>query len=379
MKLNRRNILKSGLAFSCVSSINIHAQAMSNLTGIDTKFKNVVFFYDPFGVPDIINNWIPNDDMTLKPANAPLESIKQYCRFYKNVGKRLSIPSVDHTSLNTTFNEDTLDQKVVPYFSNGNDSHPLYFASANPASKPSRANSIFTPFINELPKAVKYVNDLIATPNTTTLEHNVQQFENVLNENINIVDRDTMRLHKDEIVNQINELKTVQCQPVVQSNLTSDSNIEMSKPYIDLSVSTMSCGLTNFSFIAIGSSDGDLHFYENGMLKSMSASASRNETATYLEGARQVSEQFAYLIDQLMKTNDQNGDPLFNSTLVVKFSNVGELGNPDQERNIPFVLSSGHPDFPGNQIVDADGSHANVLNEVIDLLDLEDEVNYYSI
>lgn len=88
--------------------------------------------------------------------------------------------------------------------------------------------------------------------------------------------------------------------------------------------------------------------------------------APHTETRNHLSARFAHLIEQLRSTNDDLGNPLLDSTIVVQVTDMGD-GDAHGNEQAPMILAGGGAAVNKGQVTTC-GAHANILDTATELL-----------
>jgi hypothetical protein len=137
----------------------------------------------------------------------------------------------------------------------------------------------------------------------------------------------------------------------------------------------LACNLTKVVSIQMGTDGakfaptGFTEAYHDGAIHS-------NVESRYAAQRAYLSDRMASIINILKTTNDENGQPLFNSTLVLQVSDMGNA-NAHMGTDAPFMMMSGNSKFNGGRIINV-GQHTSLLDTAAQAMGLSGYTNYGS-
>jgi len=137
----------------------------------------------------------------------------------------------------------------------------------------------------------------------------------------------------------------------------------------------LACNLTKVVSIQMGtdgakfSPTGFNESYHDGAIHS-------NVEARYAAQRAYLSDRMGDLISTLKSTTDDAGQPLFNSTLILQVSDMGNA-NAHIGSDAPFMMMSGSSKFNGGRIINV-GQHTSLLDTAAQAVGLSGYTNYGS-
>jgi hypothetical protein len=120
----------------------------------------------------------------------------------------------------------------------------------------------------------------------------------------------------------------------------------------------LACNLTKVVSIQMGT-DGS-NITGTGFANTLHDSIHSGSDAKFIAHRAYLSGRVRSLIDILKSTTDEAGRPLFESTLIVQLSDMGN-GSDHSGKNAPLMLASGNAKFNGGRIITAN-THTQLLD-----------------
>jgi hypothetical protein len=135
----------------------------------------------------------------------------------------------------------------------------------------------------------------------------------------------------------------------------------------------LSCNLTKVISIQMGT-DG-AKFSPTGFSESFHDGAIHsNVESRYAAQRAYLSDRMGDLISILKSTTDEAGQPLFNSTLILQVSDMGNA-NAHMGTDAPFMMMSGNSKFNGGRVISVP-EHTSLLDTAAQAMGLSGYTNY---
>ena len=393
----------STLAMGIMSSRFAEAQTASG------KVQRVVFVYIPGGTP-FLPGATPNDPpistftptgsagaLTMNSCSQPFDAVKQNCIFFKDTmivsgeseagGHGLTFRVLGAFNGNGTTVDNVLAQSAIG--STSRFSSLRLGVIANKADGEildcsiSSTNTWTQSAYSSNPRTV--FNTLFtggtsgggSTATTAQLQQTkiydlnlaaLQKIRNQLSA--------TERLRADENIAAIEKLKTdlnsstdpisSGCSAPSWNNYgTTDADPMEGKHFSQLfdqqarnAALALACNLTKVVSIQMGT-DGS-NFSGTGFANTLHDAIHGGVVANFIRHRTYLSERVRSLIDILKSTTDEAGRPLFESTLIVQLSDMGN-GSEHSGKDAPLMLASGNAKFNGGRVITAN-HHTQLLD-----------------
>lgn len=392
----------STLAMGIMSSRFAEAQTSS------AKIQRVVFVYIPGGTPFVpgatandppVSTFTPTGStgaLTMSATSQPLDGVKQNCIFFKNTmivageseagGHGLTFRVLGAFNGNGTTVDNVLAQSAIG--STSRFSSLRLGVISNTAAGATLDCSISSTNIwtqstySSNPRTV--FNTLFTggsggggTATTAQLQQTkiydmnlaaLQKIRNQLSA--------TERLRADENIAAIEKLKTdlnssndpisSGCSNPSWNNYgTTDADPMEGKHFSQLfdqqarnAALALACNLTKVVSIQMGT-DGS-NITGTGFANTLHDSIHSGSVDKFIAHRAYLSGRVRSLIDILKSTTDEAGRPLFESTLIVQLSDMGN-GSDHSGKDAPLMLASGNAKFNGNRIITAN-THTQLLD-----------------
>ena len=110
----------------------------------------------------------------------------------------------------------------------------------------------------------------------------------------------------------------------------------------------LKCGLTNFAVLSLGRDNAEFTCDELPALGTFHTAIHSGSDDQYIAFRNYLSARFAYLINKLKETTDENGDSLLDTTLVLQITCMGH-GNAHDTNNAPFTMATATKNMIGGR------------------------------
>ena len=149
----------------------------------------------------------------------------------------------------------------------------------------------------------------------------------------------------------------------------------ISELQIDLAVLALRCNLTPVVSIMLGNHQSDHSVPELNYTDTYHQSIHGGRAGTHLETRGYLSDRMRYLIEELRNTNDQFGNPMLDTTLVVQVTDMGD-GNAHTSDEAPMFLAGGGSRINRGRLMQC-GQHVNIFDTMTEVLGLTGQVPQY--
>ncbi|MCJ8314744.1 MAG: hypothetical protein HRU38_18610 [Saccharospirillaceae bacterium] len=366
MNNNRRQFLKTSSLAAIIGSTGIR----SSWANTNNNIKNLVILYEYGGVRGGKDNWLPDASMNLKSASAGFESIKDDCIFFSDChltdkeGAELAFhENNEYFAISDSVKINTLNYHAGVLNKNYYVT-PLTNINNGTSSELSHANYIdelsVLDFHQQLRNNQPYMLDI--------LQKHLDETETLINKLSPNIDVNIQNTQTD-LQNKLAKMQ-IDCQltPEQMGNLTHLKTMQLA--FSDMT-QALACGKSNVLTYVMSSYE-DSEFGDDGTIvdgiTSVKDAVQTGSDEQALAVKAMYDSQTVAFIEQLKSTNDADGNPLLDSTIVLKVSAHGDVKNESMS-DAPFMLISGQHINTG-QVVSAQGSHLRVLDTVQQLLQL---------
>jgi len=149
---------------------------------------------------------------------------------------------------------------------------------------------------------------------------------------------------------------------------------EITNRHCEMIANAFRCNLTRVATLQLGTHQAEHVVPESGHSGDYHNSIHGAGTPAYILARKYLTERLAYLIKTLKETNDENGDPLIDSTIILQVTDMGN-GNAHDGNNCPFTLAGGSNITGGRTFSGADNN--SLLNTVAKAMGVDDQVELF--
>ncbi|MCJ8315415.1 MAG: DUF1552 domain-containing protein, partial [Saccharospirillaceae bacterium] len=146
---------------------------------------------------------------------------------------------------------------------------------------------------------------------------------------------------------------------------------EITNRHCDLIASAFRCNLTRVATLQLGTHQAEHVVPESGYGGDYHASIHGAGGSAYVSARKYLTERLAYLIKVLKESNDEYGQPLIDSTIILQVTDMGN-GNAHDGNNCPFTIAGGTNILGGRTVSGANND--SLLNTVADALGVADQL-----
>lgn len=411
---HRRNFLKfvaktgisipalqaSTLAMGVMSSRFAEAQTSSN------KVKRVVFVFIPGGTPGHARaTFTPtvgsNGALTMKACSQPMDAHKQNCIFVDNAaivsgttpagGHGLTFRVLGAFNGNGTTVDNVLAQSVIGASSRfGSLRLGVISNSATGATLDCSISSVNTWTQSTYVSNPRTVFNSLFTGGASTGSTAQQQQLKIYDVNLAALNKIRTQLSVEEQLRVDENIAAIQKLKNDLNNSTTTTGGACTNPAWDNFGATeadpmvgahfsqlfdqqarnaalaMACNLTKVVSIQMGTDGGN--FAATGFTDTYHGSIHVGQDAPFIAQRAYLQGRVASLINILKTTPDETGAPLFNSTLIVQLSDMGN-GQVHLGEDAPLLLASGSSAFRGGRVVGG-SMHTQLLDNAAQAIGL---------
>ncbi|BCE00564.1 DUF1552 domain-containing protein [Marinicellulosiphila megalodicopiae] len=390
-QVQRRNFLKAsaGVATMPTSAIGLNVLSTQAMAATDSPIKRVVFVYVPFGAYP--GTHLFNNDSELQEGCEPLENHKDNIIFFEGCDSNVSTYQTNGI-LGLRDRSKTLDVALGEAFENESLIPSIQLGVETSTTSISYNNNQVVPQQNN---PVNAYNDIISATGNNLLSQDYKKIVSPLEYNLEELAKIKQTIsHDSKKVQRIEDFETAiqkikkqnQNMPgVLCSNETQniyDWNGEISNNFTlisnmhcDTIATAFKCNITKIATLQLSNPDTSTQstipdfegvgFYE----------MTHYGKDKYITYSRYCNERIAYLIDNLKNTTDENGQPLLDSTLVLKVTDFGNADAHDPS-NAPFMMAAGNNIFDGGRNVSAKDNY-ELLDTITQALGLSDQIGMF--
>ena len=363
--------------------------------------NRVIFVYIPGGCPFQNGNslFTPSSDLTLAPASATMESVKNECVFFSDasvsgggghgsttktlggsvsrttydialervIGASSPFPSLQLGVQSTDGNHGyatMVDGRQVTYQDNPMATFNRVFGgnvSVTPIGS-RRAQSVLDIQKDEIAE----LQSVLGASEKTRLDEHLASIEKI-----------EERLQQQDSQNAQEACTSPIWNEEGYSHDTADKTrftLE-SKLQVDLAVLAMRCNYTRVISFMFGNHQSEHAVPELNYSGAYHQSIHGGSTATYTETRAYLAGRLTYLIEQLRSATDDTGNSLLDSTLVVQVTDMAD-GNAHSTDNAPMLLAGGGSHIRRGQLASC-GDHVNIFDTVTEAMGLTGQVEQY--
>ncbi|BCE03146.1 DUF1552 domain-containing protein [Marinicellulosiphila megalodicopiae] len=149
---------------------------------------------------------------------------------------------------------------------------------------------------------------------------------------------------------------------------------DITNRHCDMIANAFRCNLTRVATLQLGTHQAEHVVPESGHAGDYHNSIHGSGTPAYILARKYLTERLAYLIKVLKETNDEFGQPLIDSTIILQVTDMGN-GNAHDGSNCPFTVAGGTNIIGGRTVSGADNN--TLLNTVADALGVAGQISLY--
>ncbi|MCJ8312850.1 MAG: hypothetical protein HRU38_05125 [Saccharospirillaceae bacterium] len=357
IKMNRRQLFKNTAAVVTVSTLG--STSLKAICANTNKAKNVIFFYVPLGAPH--GKWVPsmsNGEVELNECTQPYESVKQRCVFFDNMKTR----GGQWRDLDGVRVGRRTRKSLIEIFAEKNTGHyPMNFLPITSGSGISyQVNRVS--FHSNPWSTYDHLKEITAAPYIELLEKNMQHSLALIEQTTGL-DKDEITRYQDKLKQKVSELNTKDGEMLaIPQRRGIETYAQRTDYQIINAVSAIKSNKTSVVHFVTGETNNQPLIDGLGDYHTIIHSGGRE----YILQRAAFDQKVADLIKLLEDTNDDSGEPLIDSTLVVLYSNEGDA-EPHDNRESPYMLAGGSF-LNGGQINSSDNQD-EFLDTIIALMD----------
>jgi len=153
-----------------------------------------------------------------------------------------------------------------------------------------------------------------------------------------------------------------------KTRFTLESDLQM-----DLAILAMKCNYTKVVSLMLGNHQAEHAVSELDWTGEYHQSIHAGNAQTFSETRNYLSRRLAYLIDGLRTTRDEFGNSMLDSTLVVQVTDMGD-GNAHTGTNAPMLMAGGGSAIRRGRVVTC-GDHVNIFDTVTEALGMTGQLD----